>query len=112
LAGAIDGGPGSNLPVEARETILHGPLARDRCLQRQRPERERLCRIQIALAMLVVNRERFGRFADDPRRASAQLEDAAPGGSCGFVPTHSPAERRMCAQRLGADNIPIVEADL
>jgi hypothetical protein len=75
----MDGRPGSHLPVQAREAVLHGLLTRGRRLQLKRSERERLCHVQIALAMLVVNRERFSGFTGDGRRARAQLEDAAPG---------------------------------
>src|SRR5258707_9119798 len=82
------------------------------CLQRKRPEREHLSDVQIAFAVLVVNRECFGCLAGDRRWTCAQLEDAAPRRRCRFVATLPPAERRMRAQRLGAGDLPVVEADL
>jgi hypothetical protein len=92
--------------------VLHRLLPRDRCLQLQRSERKCPGRVEIPLAMLVVNRKRFGRFTDEGRGTRAQFENAAPGRRGCFVPAKPPGKRRMCAQRLCAGDLPVVGDDL
>src|SRR6185295_1002017 len=74
-------GARAELPVDPREPVLDGVLAGRGGLERQRLQREAARRVQVADAMLVMDRERLRGLARISRRAAAHPEQLAPGGS-------------------------------
>ena len=70
--------------------MLHGVLPRDGDVELQRPHRERARFVEVARAMLVVNRERLRRFARNRGRTAAQSERAPPCAGGILVAARSP----------------------
>jgi hypothetical protein len=75
--------------------------ARVTAVELQALQREVLCRPRIAQPVLVVNRQRFGRFARDVRRTPAQIEDALPGVGRLSEPPLATAKDGVRPKRLG-----------
>jgi hypothetical protein len=68
-------------------------------------QRKPLRRLEIAHAVLVMNRERFGRLAAHVRRTSRHVEQIAPAVGRFAEATAATRQDRQRAQRLGPNRV-------
>src|SRR5204862_6653702 len=77
------------LAIESCQAVLHCVLARNGRLQPQRLQRKRARLLEIADAMLVMDRQCFARLARICRRALPRAEQLAPCRRGFFVPAQA-----------------------